>query len=86
MQSPFRVLLLIMSVAWAGCATPPRTSRPATAGPETIVTQVSSPGSWIPRKVKSKQDVIGDQTMETTGELLERANATGRAFRPRVSN
>jgi hypothetical protein len=50
------------------------------------MTQVSSPGSWIPRKVKSKQDVIGDQTMETTGELLERANATGRAFRPRVSN
>lgn len=40
-------------------------------------TTYTGTGTWIPRKVKKKSDLIGDQTTVTSGEALERANRAG---------
>jgi hypothetical protein len=39
--------------------------------------QVNSLGSWIPRKVKKKADIIGDAAQVVDAEALNKINAQG---------
>ena len=45
--------------------------------------QVNSMGSWIPRKVKKKSDLIGDSTQVVESDALQRVQAAGAANVPK---
>ena len=71
--------LVIMALLLGGCATTPTTPEkkaPTTAEVEESV-QVNSLGSWIPRKVKKKADIIGDASQVVDAEALNKINAQG---------
>ena len=66
----------------AGCVTKnDQTQQAPTAPKDTQAVKVEGVGSWIPRKVKSKKDIIGDGTVMTDSRAMEQANAAGRAVR-----
>ncbi len=72
-------LAIMLALMLGGCATTPTTSEkkaPTTAEVEDAV-QVNSLGSWIPRKVKKKADIIGDAAQMVDAEALDKINAQG---------
>lgn len=66
----------IAALLLAGCATKPKETATETKKTDEYTT-VTSMGSWIPRKVKTKADVIGDSTGVTDKKILERAVNAG---------
>ncbi|NBX59163.1 MAG: hypothetical protein EBT62_01660 [Opitutaceae bacterium] len=77
--SPLNRSLVILALLLSGCATTPTTPEkkaPTTAEVEESV-QVNSLGSWIPRKVKKKADIIGDASQVVDAEALNKINAQG---------
>jgi len=77
--SPLNRSLVILALLLGGCATTPTTPEkkaPTTAEVEASV-QVNSLGSWIPRKVKKKADIIGDASQVVDAEALNKINAQG---------
>ncbi|MCX6950413.1 MAG: hypothetical protein NTX39_12225 [Opitutae bacterium] len=77
--SPLNRSLVILALLLGGCATTPTTPEkkaPTTAEVEESV-QVNSLGSWIPRKVKKKADIIGDASQVVDAEALNKINAQG---------
>jgi PBP1b-binding outer membrane lipoprotein LpoB len=77
--SPLNRSLVILALLLGGCATTPTTPEkkaPTTAEVEESV-QVNSLGSWIPRKVKKKADIIGDAAQVVDAEALNKINAQG---------
>ena len=71
--------LVILALLLGGCATTPTTPEkkaPTTAEVEESV-QVNSLGSWIPRKVKKKANIIGDAAQVVDAEALNKINAQG---------
>lgn len=65
-----------------GCATDKKTAddtkKTPSAAQEEYVT-VNSMGSWIPRKVKKKDDLIGDKTGVASAEALQKVQNMGAA-------
>lgn len=64
----------------AGCATDKTTAKAppsseSNAQKETV--SVNSMGSWIPRKVKKKEDVLGDTSSVASGEALQKVQTQG---------
>lgn len=71
--------LVILALLLGGCATTPTTPEkkaPTSAEVEESA-QVNSLGSWIPRKVKKKADIIGDAAQVVDAEALNKINAQG---------
>ena len=72
-------LSIVLALMLGGCATTstsPEKKAPTTAAVEDAV-QVNSLGSWIPRKVKKKADIIGDAAQVVDAEALNKINAQG---------
>lgn len=79
--------LLLLS----GCST---TAKSTGAQPEAVKDQakavqteqyypVQTTGSWIPRKVKKKEDIVGNGVVAVEGAALEQAVDAGRSRQPR---
>lgn len=77
--------VLACAVALTGCTTTKTTSatpeKPKAAKAE--YEQVNSMGSWIPRKVKKKSDLVADGTSTVDGSALERVQEAGHTRVPR---
>ena len=71
--------LVLAAFLLGGCATTPTTpDKKATTTAEVEDTvQVNTLGSWIPRKVKKKADIIGDASQVVAAEALDKINAQG---------
>jgi hypothetical protein len=85
-RPPLLTIALVGSCAFlAGCNTPPAPAetKKASAKEETYV-PVNSMGSWIPRKVKKKEDIIGDSGQVASGSALEKIDAHGTVLPPNV--
>ena len=76
--------LFTTAVLLSGCAAPATTATAEKEKPKAVKAETSqddapaysSLGSWIPRKVKKKEDVIGTNTVTASGEALEKVNAS----------
>lgn len=82
MNYPTRPALLaglVGSLLLTSCNTTQTTaSKPAEAVQTTERTKhVNSLGSWIPRKVTTKADLIGDSAQDVDAQALERIQASG---------
>ena len=64
-----------------GCTSPTKTAeskqQPAAAQAEEPYVPVNSLGSWIPRKVKTKSDLLGDSTKTVAPEAMNAVTARG---------
>ena len=70
--------LVTTAVMLSGCAqTKTAEAEKKDPAKQETYTQVNSTGSWIPRKVKKKEDLIGDQTQVAAPSALDRAVAAG---------
>ena len=80
MKSRLHRLLTLLAAASlslsAGCAskTTATTESSKTSSNETTVQSI---GSWIPRKVKKKSDILGDSTGEADKSVLQQAITKG---------
>lgn len=77
-------LLAVLAAAFlAGCNTTAKTAtqaeKPKAAQAEEETVEVSSTGSWLPRKVKKKRDLVGDATQQTSAEALQKVQDLGKA-------
>lgn len=78
------VLAVTAAALLAGCNTTAKTAaqpeKPkAAAQAEEETVEVNSTGSWLPRKVKKKRDVIGDSTQQASAEALQKVQDLGKA-------
>ncbi len=79
--------MLAAAVLLGGCSTSTKsadTKAPAkTAQDDQAYVPVSTMGSWIPRKVKKKEDVIGTTGENVAPEAMNRVNAQGASNIPK---
>ncbi len=79
----FVIVALSAAAFLAGCNTTAKTAaqpeKPKAAASDEEYVQVNSTGSWLPRKVKKKRDLVGDATQQTSAEALQKVQDLGKA-------
>ncbi len=79
--------LFVTSVLLSGCTAPAKTTDAGKETPKTVKqedsAQYSSVGSWIPRKVKKKEDVLGTNTQTVSAEALQKVDDRSSTLQPR---
>lgn len=80
------IALVAITLLLSACSSPSKSAetkdKPKAAKQETYY-QVESTGSWIPRKVRKKEDLMGSAVTAVEGEAMQKAIDAGATRHPK---